>query len=224
MALVSVEELLRNVRKTYHEADRQLAEGIAKGRHKVSCKRGCGACCYQYVSISFIEALLIGEFVVRLWTKERVDKALEDLDAHTHLMHHDTERYFFDRKPCPFFVHGEGKWAGECGIYNVRPLVCRTQFVVSDPALCAPERVYDCHIIETRALTLSVMRRITCEDATLATQGPLSMMVAEAIRCVREDRLPSVFVLSEARRRVAQVLKSDRDKMSVLGLKDNYVK
>jgi Fe-S-cluster containining protein len=224
MALVTVEELLRNTRKTYHEADKKMAEGIAKSRFKVSCKRGCGACCYQYVSIVFIEALLIGEFIVRLWSKEEVDQTLEALDEHTRLMHHDTDRYFFDRRPCPFFVPGEGQWAGECGIYNVRPMVCRTQFVVSDPVLCAPERPYDCTLIDSEQVTMWAMVRITGRDPTLATQGPLSMMVAEAIRCVREDRMPSVFVLSEARRYVAQVIKSDREAMAKTGMMDKIVR
>jgi Fe-S-cluster containining protein len=40
------------------------------------------------------------------------------------------------KRGCPFL----DKKAGECRVYNVRPLACRTYYVVSDPADCSPDR------------------------------------------------------------------------------------
>jgi Fe-S-cluster containining protein len=221
--VISVDKLLRNVRQGYHAADVAFSAGLGKSKLKVSCTRGCGACCYQFVSVSFVEALLIGEFVVRLWSKEAVAKALEDLDAHAELQHNDRERYFLERRPCVFFVPGQEKWSGECGIYRVRPMACRFQYVTSPPALCAPERSYECEIVDSREVTLKTLERITGRDGGLASQGPLPLMVAEAIRCVLDDRQPSPFVLENGRRRIGAVLAHDRAKMDQLGIDDRYV-
>jgi len=121
-----------------------VAAAKKKGK-KISCKKGCGACCRQPVPLAEFEAYNIAEIVEempeprRSEVKERFNKAL------THFAeigwierfencadYSEKERlevfldYFKEGIPCPFLVDES------CSIHQDRPLVCR-EYLVTNP-------------------------------------------------------------------------------------------
>lgn len=113
---------------------------------KVSCRKGCDACCRQMVPIAPSEAFGLAEYLdslpaaVAVPILERFDlavEALQDKGLLESLKHrerlseaelHALDRaYFAAQVACPFLVDKA------CSIHAVRPLACR-EFLVSSPA------------------------------------------------------------------------------------------
>lgn len=79
-----------------------------------TCQKGCNYCCHYDVQITSFEA--------------------EYIYLKTGIPHNpDTPHTFNNEKPCPFLASD-----GQCGIYQFRPMVCRTFHAVGDPKNCAP--------------------------------------------------------------------------------------
>ena len=94
----------------------------------LSCQKGCSACCHTQVSATQEEALLLTEHIQngleidkeRLYVQQKAGTSAKDwfqLD--------------YQDRACIFLSDG-----GECRVYEDRPSVCRTNFVISNPALC----------------------------------------------------------------------------------------
>lgn len=145
---------------------RAISEGVtaiavaheeAEGK-RISCAKGCDACCHQLVPVSPLEAVRIAELVQgmprerRREVTKRFEKAVRRLEqvglrdprrprAEAALVStktdpteawEDASRRYFDAKiPCPMLEDGA------CGIYAERPLVCREYLVTSPAELCA---------------------------------------------------------------------------------------
>ncbi len=95
------------------------------------CKKGCSACCHSQVAITEDEAHLLADLVeqgtpinwTRLWVQAKAGN--------------DTKEFMniaYEMKGCVFLDE-----AGECRIYDSRPSVCRTNYVLSDPKDCRVE-------------------------------------------------------------------------------------
>jgi Fe-S-cluster containining protein len=113
---------------------------------RISCCKGCGACCRQLVPISEVEARFVTALVEslpeprRTQIKTRFDEALKRL-AEACLLEklREPERwyregyrefgleYFRQKIPCPFLEDES------CSIYADRPVTCR-EFLVTTPA------------------------------------------------------------------------------------------
>lgn len=132
--------------------DRAEAKALAEGR-KVSCAKGCGACCRQIVPVSQAEARALGRLVAampeprRRAVRERFARALAALEAKGLLAAIDAARekpegkarelglrYFAAGVACPFLEEEA------CSIHPDRPLACRQYLVTSPPAHCADPR------------------------------------------------------------------------------------
>jgi Fe-S-cluster containining protein len=116
---------------------------------KISCEKGCGACCRQLVPISRPEARLLAQLVEELpeprrsEIKARFEAAVQRLaesglgsdTINFHLIP-PAERiplaksYFELEIACPFLEDES------CSIHPQRPLVCREYLVVSSPRYC----------------------------------------------------------------------------------------
>lgn len=123
---------------------------VEKAGHKISCKRGCGACCRQLVPISAVEAREVGKLVERLPEPRRSEvkqrfadasKRLEEAGLLPQLRNpgaFDREQmksldleYFAYRIACPFLEEES------CSIYEDRPIACREYLVVSPAEHCS---------------------------------------------------------------------------------------
>ena len=126
------------------------AERAGEQGGKVSCRKGCGACCRQVVPISAVEARSIGRLVEELPEPRRTEvrarfaKARERLaEAGLLAKLEDTEgfeesevksfglAYFHLGIPCPFLEEES------CSIHSERPISCREYLVTSPAANCA---------------------------------------------------------------------------------------
>lgn len=117
-----------------------VEEGIV-----ATCKRGCFYCCGQHILTSIAEVKALGHFIRHEFSAGQI----EDLRMRTRKWHARDETEWEEIRTgrrsavnnggqitfsahhyCPLLV------AGECGVYPMRPLICRTHFVRSDPSAC----------------------------------------------------------------------------------------
>lgn len=114
-----------------------------------ACHAGCSACCHQIVDALNWEASLVTDFIAQEMPTARRDRAREQAEAWLRTFNAITRaatpaaplrpeevnaaRVEFRRRrvACPFLIDGQ------CTIYPVRPVVCRSHIVETDPEACA---------------------------------------------------------------------------------------
>jgi Fe-S-cluster containining protein len=111
-------ELARNAMA----ATSRLADGLLARAPEgaVACKSGCDHCCYQAVGVTAPEALAILDHLKSTRSSEElagVAAKVSDHDARTRGL--SSQERFSPDHPCPFLE------AGQCSIYEARPLSCR---------------------------------------------------------------------------------------------------
>jgi Fe-S-cluster containining protein len=114
-------------------------------------------------------------------------------------------QWMAQKKGCPFL----DKKAGECRIYNVRPLACRTYYVVSDPANCSPDKPgAGVHVIDPIEATMPAIEGIakTTESIPPAT-GSLQAMVLAGMELISHS--PGTFKRWMAGRQVDDLATPD---------------
>lgn len=125
-----------------------LAEDAVIGAgEKISCAKGCGACCSQAVPLAEIETYQLAELVESMpeprctEIKNRFAEAVrhfmeigwfQRLDECGSLSNEEREKvvleYFYENISCPFLEEGS------CSIHQDRPLACR-EYLVTSPAV-----------------------------------------------------------------------------------------
>lgn len=127
-----------------------VEENAGDQGYKVSCQKGCGACCRQLVPISRAEARMLAAMVEempeprRSKVKARFEDAVKQLresglfdDAvNFHRLKGQDRvelisKYFYLGIACPFLEEES------CSIHADRPLICREYLVVSSPKHCS---------------------------------------------------------------------------------------
>jgi Fe-S-cluster containining protein len=122
------------------------ANGVEQSGEKISCKKGCGACCRQLVPISETEARWIGELVDRLPPQKQTRirnrfaearRRLAETGLVEKLLHRESwaegegwsiaMSYFRLGIACPFLENEA------CSIHPHRPVKCR-EYLVTSPA------------------------------------------------------------------------------------------
>lgn len=125
-------------------------QSVEASGEKISCKKGCGACCSQAVPLAEIEAYQIAELVEnfaeprRSEIKDRFSKAFfhfaeigwfEKLSECAGQTHKEQEKvvmeYFYEGISCPFLEEGS------CSIHEDRPLACREYLVTTPSENCS---------------------------------------------------------------------------------------
>lgn len=94
----------------------------------IQCKKGCSMCCHTQVSATQDEAVVLADIIAkghpvdwnRFYKQKQVGNSHENWYQ---LQHADRACIFLDN-------------TGACTIYEDRPLVCRTNNVISDPRNC----------------------------------------------------------------------------------------
>jgi Fe-S-cluster containining protein len=130
--------------------------------HKISCQKGCGACCRQLVPISEVEARHIHDLVEELPEPRRSEVRARFSQARERLQQAGlldpllspevwtdevflslATRYFRLQIPCPFLEEES------CSIHRERPITCREYLVTSPAENCAhptPETIQRVHL------------------------------------------------------------------------------
>ncbi len=179
------ERLRLEITRLHKRVDAHHAKGHDLGR--VSCTKGCSACCKQIVVAEISEAEYILErnpaavarATPRLLEQARIaaqlpgDLGTEEGTARA------ADAYWQMDMPCAFLEDGL------CSIYDDRPIPCRTHFVLSDPALCgAPER--------TAVVIADFGTRERAPEQLFSVVGPLPMLMVEALRRRRAQKREAV--------------------------------
>lgn len=127
-----------------------VAKAVEGQGKRISCKKGCGACCRQLVPVAELEARRLAELVQELPEPRRAVVRARFAEARRRLevagllgklgdaqREWSTEEsgafrleYFRQGIPCPFLEDES------CSIYRDRPLVCREFLVTSPPEHC----------------------------------------------------------------------------------------
>ena len=147
---VEVSDLLPVARALSDAVVRETCQVVEEAGEKISCTRGCGACCRNLVAISEVEARRIRDAVAKLpeprcstvrarfaEARQRLERAglLEKLQAADLWTSADYTAlvgiYFQQGIPCPFLEEES------CSIYEERPITCREYLVTSPPEYCA---------------------------------------------------------------------------------------
>jgi Fe-S-cluster containining protein len=154
-----------------------------EARQKISCTKGCGACCRQLVPITETEARHIRTVVESLpeprrtavrtrfaEARQRLEKSggLEQL-LHPEEIPLDKKQafalqYFFQGIPCPFLEDES------CSIYADRPLVCREYLVTSAVEHCARLTAETIRAVKMPVKVWTALARL---DAGFLSQGKL---------------------------------------------------
>jgi len=169
--------------------DRELSrlrreEGVVS-----KCKRGCCSCCGQHIQTNAAEAHALGQFIKRTFSVQQIDS----------LQHRTRQWLAWDggrreaddpaggsggpellgyEPSCPLLVDRA------CSAYAVRPVICRTHYVSSDPADCRPS--HDLQPVEHAPVVLASILN--------ATQ-PLAQLLRADIKSAGGDFSRSIMLL-----------------------------
>lgn len=136
---ITLDQLVPPFREFYD----QIISLETRGK-KITCKKGCCACCVQMIPLSIPEVFYLDRLIKTLPAphKKRIKKRfarnknqlhasglLKDLKNPRKVRTLDQE-YFQLGMNCPFLE------SGICSIYQDRPFVCREYYVISPAELC----------------------------------------------------------------------------------------
>jgi Fe-S-cluster containining protein len=128
----------------YAAYDRYLAAVLLAEDRKVTCSRGCSACCRHFVSsVEPFELLALdhhlksradyGGLVVSTFRKTMLyEEILREEGGDEEAEDRALYRYFLRGQACPFLAKD-----GTCGVYEWRPMSCRMFYAESSPRFCA---------------------------------------------------------------------------------------
>lgn len=162
---------------TASKAERRRLHVLKGG---VPCKSGCAGCCSRLVKSTMAEALIAYEHLAATgrWPEVR-SRAEAQMPA---VMEVSPRAWFMMNRKCPILDPETSK----CLAYPVRPALCSTHFVRSNPTLCDPHAMtrgkYD--PVQFNDLVESFLKRML---ASVAGSGILQL----------ELPLPAALLLSE---------------------------
>ncbi|AKM82430.1 TPA: YkgJ family cysteine cluster protein [Candidatus Berkelbacteria bacterium] len=136
VALTSRENGLKPIEAIYRIVDELLSETIKRGDIHLACSEGCTHCCHQLVAASDVEWQLIEKYIAEMPVEDRSILLKKMKDGYTRWQDYlsslpDSRRQssrqntelmledWYGTYPCPFLNESS------CGIYSVRPLLCR---------------------------------------------------------------------------------------------------
>ncbi len=150
----AVEKLIPFILSKYEnfqkEVDASVTEFTQKfPKEKISCMKGCGACChFPLVPVTMGEAFtLLNRLLAEGFDLQSLAQKLFDY-SHDYFKFAqenetlpfkdaDQKKFLKLKKPCPFFVKEEGnQFAGHCGIFAMRPLICEFFNSLDSPKKC----------------------------------------------------------------------------------------
>ena len=181
------------VNSVYSSVDEAARRELNRLRIKdcviTTCKLGCYHCCGQYILTNVAEAHALSQYVKREFSIDQI----ADLRMRTQQWHEwndsrpgrypstniDVQTVLSDYHPyCPMLVKGA------CSAYPVRPVICRTHFVCSDPPACRPSN--DPESIEDDPLALT---------SIVTATSPFSMKIRNSIETAGLDFCQSIMLL-----------------------------
>ena len=153
-----------------------------------TCKPGCAYCCGQHILTNIAEAQALVHYIKHEFSQDHI----EDLRIRTQQWHEWDEtrpgRHYathidkqFESSSyhyCPMLIEGE------CSAYSMRPLICRTHFVCSNPPACRP--FYDPESIEDDPVALA---------SVIVATNPFAVRIKDSIENTGFNFCGSIMLL-----------------------------
>jgi Fe-S-cluster containining protein len=181
---------------------------------KVTCSKGCGACCRQLVPITVPEALALARSITS-WPEARRNRAEAGFDAVTHglvesgwlkrwndFLEHPTGGpqtfielgldYFRLGLPCPF-LEDEA-----CSVYEERPLICRQFLALSDPVHCQAPSPDTVRTVTLPARPNSILGAMALGAGYTSAYLPLTLLLGLAASSPSRGQKQSGMAWAEA--------------------------
>jgi Fe-S-cluster containining protein len=173
------EALLPDLRRLAGQVTDQAVVAVERDGQRVSCAKGCGACCRQMVPVSPVEARELARIVAAMPPRRAAAVRQRFADARQRMDpaglgpargHPDDDKaayrayslaYFSQGVPCPFLEDES------CSIHPQRPLVCREYLVTSPPELCAAPGASPVRMVPVSLRTWAVLSRAASDDGRL---------------------------------------------------------
>ncbi|HEY0785198.1 MAG TPA: YkgJ family cysteine cluster protein [Acidobacteriaceae bacterium] len=153
----NVTQLLPILQKLTNTVVAATVEQVQAGGAQISCHAGCGACCRQLVPLSVFEAEALAQWIRSLPAEQQDDLqhrfhttllTLRDSGVLARLKPELWQEgslesrevvieYLAAKAPCPFLKDES------CGIYPIRPLICREYLVTTPPEYCEGPRLQE---------------------------------------------------------------------------------
>lgn len=164
-ALVRQAVISRTAAQRVHWLRREADLVLSVLSDRVACRRGCSHCCHIGVQIAEGEARLIGKLVGRAVQEPPADRIVSiegaidnpDLLEQAKGKGNALANVYFG-SPCTFLVDGE------CGIYEHRPMACRTLFNADDDALL-------CELVEGESIPVPYVNMQASQVAYMMAWG-----------------------------------------------------
>jgi Fe-S-cluster containining protein len=171
--------LLPDLRRLAGQVTDHAVAAAERDGQRVSCAKGCGACCRQMVPVSPVEARELARLVAAMpparaaAVRQRFAEARQRIEAAglgPARGHPDDDKaayrahslaYFSQRVPCPFLEDES------CSIHPQRPLVCREYLVTSTPVACAAPGAGGVRMVPVSLNLWSVLSRAASDDGRL---------------------------------------------------------
>jgi Fe-S-cluster containining protein len=154
-------------------------KSVEESGARISCRKGCGACCRQVVPISDMEAQRLRQ-IVRQMPQERRDRVMAKFQAARETLDQagllkkflnpedvrDEEvtaiglKYFAQNIACPFLEEES------CSIHPERPIACREYLVTSPAENCSNPRRGKIHCVPMPVKLSKAIRRLGDPDGT----------------------------------------------------------
>ena len=146
--------------------DDYLRETLSANKKRASCGKGCNFCCSHWVEdVNSFELQIIADYIKTQMPQYQIEKITDacrgDVAAMKNLEKIVDEKlaalnpraeidpslillssFYQLERPCPLLTA-----AGECGVYNVRPITCRVYMNLSDPKRCAASNINDGEVV-----------------------------------------------------------------------------
>lgn len=119
----------------YRHIDEAVGDHIAAHSVRLSCTKGCAACCYQLTKLDLVSAIALAEEIraSAAW-RDRLEELHERLREASKIRSMPTLEYFNLQRPCVLL----DTTTRTCTAYAGRPPACRYYFVISDAARLCP--------------------------------------------------------------------------------------
>lgn len=160
----------------------------------IKCKPGCSGCCAQLREISIAEAVIAHQKLVadKLWEVVR-PRALAQFKI---AQETSPLSWFKMNIKCPMLDADTQL----CMVYPVRPAVCSTHFVSSDPEGCSPWSVKKVgyHPVPMVDLLIDFQKRLSSSVAAFGIMSfmapiPVALLIAEKIQMRTNLNLPELI-------------------------------
>ncbi len=149
-----------------------------------SCKSGCFHCCGQHILTNIAEAQALAHYIKCEFSKNQIEELRirtqqwHEWDESRRDSHIEKQFSFPTYHYCPMLVKGK------CSAYPVRPLICRTHYVCSEPPACNP--CHDPHSIRKNPVALASIVEAT---------NPISKRVRDRIETAGLNFCDSIMLL-----------------------------